>query len=56
MDRIRKEGRYFKCLKTRYRFSDNSILYKNVDLLIKEQIDIILKVVGVEKNISIELL
>ena len=36
VNRIRKEGRYFKCLKTRYRSSDDSALYKNIDPLIKE--------------------
>ena len=36
MNRIRKEDRYFKYLKIKYYFSNNSTLYKNIDLLIKE--------------------
>ncbi|KAF6238241.1 hypothetical protein HO173_003521 [Letharia columbiana] len=55
VDRIRKEGRFFKCLKTGHRSSDDSAPCKNADPLTKEQVDVVLKAVGVEENVPAEL-
>ena len=50
VDRIGKEGRCFKCLKVGHRSSDNDAPCKGADPLTKEQVDVVLKAVGVEQD------
>ena len=48
MDRIRKEGRCFKCLQTDHRSEKDNALCKNAPPLNKEQVEVILKIADVE--------
>ena len=48
VDKIRKEGRCFKCLKPGHRSSDNDAPCKSAEPLTKDQVDVALKAVGVE--------
>ena len=47
-DRIMKENRCWKCLKTGHRSFDNNAPCKDADPLTKEQVEIMMKTVGVE--------
>ena len=48
VNRIRKEGRCFKCLQTGHRSGEDNALYKNAPPLNKEQVEVILKIADVE--------
>lgn len=48
VDRIAKEGRCFKCLKTGHRSQEDNAPCKNAAYLTKDQVEVMMKTVGVE--------